>query len=50
VVRVVPPRRRRGGARAGLAVPVRARRLERHVLDLNPEKAPSVGTPEARPI
>jgi len=39
VVRLLPPRRRRGrrpGAR--LAVPVRARRLQRHVLDLKPKK------------
>lgn len=38
VVRVVPARgpHRRRRAGAGLAVPVRARRLQRHVLDLNP--------------
>jgi hypothetical protein len=40
VVRVVATRRRCRGARAGLAVPVRARRLQRHVLDLNPREVP----------
>lgn len=39
VVRLLPPRRRRGGrAGARLAVPVRARRLQSHVLDLKPTK------------
>jgi hypothetical protein len=52
VVRVVPPRAPRRGAGAGLAVPVRARRLERHVLDLKrnkPEKSnpPSQSEPRA---
>jgi hypothetical protein len=53
VVRVVPPRGCRRGARAGLALPVRARRLESHVLDLKPpekKKVPSVGTPEPNPV
>ena len=43
VVRVVAARGRRRGARAGLAVTVRARRLQRHVLDLkNPRKGPVI--------
>jgi len=49
VVRLLPPRRRRGGrACARLAVPVRARRLQRHVLDLKPTKnLPSIVVPNS---
>jgi hypothetical protein len=50
VVRLLPPRRRRGGRTgAGLAVPVRARCLQRHVLDLKThENLQSIVVPNPR--